>query len=72
VRRLSFYAELIWETRKKRAMATIRDARKEMDWVVVRNRTQHVEARNQKRIDQALNELSRGWASASPTACPSA
>jgi chromosome partitioning protein len=40
-------------------MATIRDARKDMDWVVVRNRTQHVEARNQKRIDQALNELSR-------------
>jgi len=59
VRRLSFYAELIWETRKKRAMATIRDARREMDWVVVRNRTQHVEARNQKRIDQALNELSK-------------
>jgi chromosome partitioning protein len=48
------------ETRKKRAMATIRDARKDMDWVVVRNRTQHVEARNQKRIDQALNELSAG------------
>jgi chromosome partitioning protein len=60
VRRLSFYAELIWETRKKRAMATIRDARKDMDWVVVRNRTQHVEARNQKRIDQALNELAPG------------
>ncbi len=38
VRRLSFYAELIWEARKKRAMATIRD-RREMDWVVVRNRT---------------------------------
>jgi len=59
VRRLSFYAELIWEARKKRAMATIKDARREMDWVVVRNRTHHVEARNQKRIDQALNELSK-------------
>lgn len=59
VRRLSFYAELIWEARKKRAMATIKDARKEMDWVVVRNRTQHIEARNQKRIDQALSELSK-------------
>ncbi len=59
VRRLSFYAELIWEARKKRAMATIRDARREMDWVVVRNRTGYTEARNQRRIDQALTELSR-------------
>jgi chromosome partitioning protein len=59
VRRLSFYAELIWEARKKRAMATIRDARKQMDWVVVRNRTGYTEARNQRRIDQALIELSR-------------
>ncbi|HZF46319.1 MAG TPA: division plane positioning ATPase MipZ [Sphingomonadaceae bacterium] len=59
VKRLSFYAELIWEARKKRAMATIRDQRREMDWVVVRNRTQKQEARNQKRIDDALNELSK-------------
>ena len=59
VRRLSFYAELIWEARKKRAMATIRDARREMDWVVVRNRTGYTDARNQRRIDQALVELSR-------------
>lgn len=59
VRRLSFYAELIWEARKRRAMATIKDQRREMDWVVVRNRVQHIEARNQKRIDQALTELSK-------------
>jgi len=59
VKRLSFYAELIWEARKKRAMATIRDQRRQMDWVVVRNRTHHLEARNQKRIDDALTELSR-------------
>ena len=59
VRRLSFYAELIWETRKKRAMATIAEARREMDWVVVRNRTQHVEARNMRRLDNALTELSK-------------
>ena len=59
VKRLSFYAELIWEARKKRAMATIKEQRREMDWVVVRNRTHHLEARNQKRIDDALNELSK-------------
>jgi chromosome partitioning protein len=59
VRRLSFYAELIWEARKKRAMSTIKEKRREMDWVVVRNRTQHTEARNMKRLDQALTELSK-------------
>jgi len=59
VKRLSFYAELIWEARKKRAMATITEQRREMDWVVVRNRTHHIEARNQKRIDEALLELSK-------------
>ncbi|GGC38446.1 ATPase [Novosphingobium marinum] len=59
VRKLSFYAELIWEARKKRAMSTIREKRREMDWVVVRNRTQHVEARNMRRLDGALHELSQ-------------
>ena len=59
VRRLSFYAELIWEARKKRAMATITEKRREMDWVVVRNRSSHVEARNMRRLDGALTELSK-------------
>ena len=59
VRRLSFYAELIWEARKKRAMKQLVDKRREMDWVVVRNRVHHVDARNQKRLDQALTELSK-------------
>jgi chromosome partitioning protein len=64
VRRLSFYAELIWEARKKRAMATIQEVQKggqkrEMDWIVVRNRTGFTEARNMKRLDNALAELSK-------------
>ncbi|WP_347302364.1 division plane positioning ATPase MipZ [Croceibacterium sp. TMG7-5b_MA50] len=61
VRRLSFYAELIWEARKKRAMRQLEDGhrRREMDWLVVRNRVQRLDARNQKRIDQALYELSQ-------------
>ncbi len=59
VRRLSFYAELIWEARKSRAMKQLREGRREMDWVVVRNRVHHIDARNQKRIDQALTELSK-------------
>ena len=59
VRRLSFYAELIWEARKSRAMKQIREARREMDWIVVRNRVHHVDARNQRRVDEALAELSK-------------
>jgi chromosome partitioning protein len=55
VRRLSFYAELIFEARKTRAMTE----RRGMDWVVVRNRVHHLDARNQRRIDDALNELSK-------------
>ena len=59
VKRLSFYAELIWEARLKRSRSQIEQARRQMDWVVVRNRTGHVEAKNQRRLDQALAELSK-------------
>ena len=59
VKRLSFYAELIWEARLKRSRVQIEHGRREMDWIVVRNRTGHVEARNQRRIDKALTELSK-------------
>ena len=59
VRKLSFYAEAIWEARKKRALATIREQRRELDWVVVRNRLQYVEARNMRRLDDALKDMSR-------------
>ena len=59
VRRLSFYAELIWEARLKRSRTAIEQQRRQMDWVVVRNRTGHTDARNQRRIDSALGELSK-------------
>lgn len=55
VRRLSFYAELIFDARKTRAMKEGRS----MDWIVVRNRVQHIDARNQKRVDRALEELAK-------------
>ncbi|GGD58204.1 division plane positioning ATPase MipZ [Croceicoccus mobilis] len=58
VKKLSFYAELIFEARKKRGLATM-GGRREMDWVVLRNRTQHIEARNMRRIEEALFELSK-------------
>ncbi|QUL39489.1 division plane positioning ATPase MipZ [Erythrobacter sp. JK5] len=59
VKKLSFFAELIWEARIKRSRATIERTRPEMDWIVVRNRTGHVEARNMARIEQALTEMSK-------------
>jgi len=55
VRKLSFYAELIWDARKTRAKADGAT----IDWVLLRNRTQYVEAHNMKRIVAALAELSQ-------------
>jgi chromosome partitioning protein len=55
VRRPSFYAELVWEARKQRGK---RDGAT-VDWVVLRNRLQHIEARNMKRVAQAMGELSK-------------
>lgn len=55
VTRPSFYAELIWDARKARAKvdgATI-------DWVVLRNRVQHIEARNMRRVSDALTQLAK-------------
>lgn len=59
VKKLSFYAELMWEARKKRAQSSHSDHRRELDWVVVRNRTQQSQARNMRRLDGALQELSK-------------
>jgi chromosome partitioning protein len=55
IRRPSFYAELVWDARKVRAK---RDGGT-VDWVVLRNRLQHLEARNMRRVAAALNELSK-------------
>jgi chromosome partitioning protein len=55
VRRPSFYAELIWDARKQRA----RLDGGTVDWVVLRNRLQHVEARNMRRVAAALSELAK-------------
>jgi chromosome partitioning protein len=49
----------MWETRKKRGLKTINEGRRELDWVVVRNRVQHVEAKNMRRLEGALLELSK-------------
>jgi len=51
----SFYAELIWNSRTQRAKTT----GKSVDWIVLRNRLQHIESHNLKRVGAALSELSR-------------
>jgi chromosome partitioning protein len=55
VTRPSFYAEMIWEARKARAKADGAT----IDWVVLRNRLQHIEARNMRRVSDALDQLAK-------------
>jgi chromosome partitioning protein len=55
VKKPSFYSELIWDLRRERA----RNDNVQVDWVVLRNRLQHIEANNMKRVGRALGELSK-------------
>lgn len=54
VGRPSFYAELVWECRKRKAAAE----RKSIDWVVMRNRIASLDARNKRRVGRGLRKLS--------------
>jgi chromosome partitioning protein len=55
ITRPSFYAELIWNSRTQRAKQT----GKSVDWVVLRNRLQHIDSHNLRRVGAALDELAR-------------
>ncbi|HEX8533143.1 MAG TPA: division plane positioning ATPase MipZ [Allosphingosinicella sp.] len=55
VRRPSFYAELVWNSRTQRAKTTGAS----VDWVLLRNRLQYVEAKNMRRVGAALDELAK-------------
>jgi chromosome partitioning protein len=55
VRRPSFYAELVWMSRTQRAKTTGRS----LDWVLLRNRLQHIEAKNMRRVGNALDDLAK-------------
>ncbi len=55
VKKPSFYAELIWDLRKVRAKADGGT----VDWVVLRNRLQHLDAHNMRRVGAALGELAK-------------
>jgi chromosome partitioning protein len=55
IKRPSFYAEVVWDARKARAKTDGGT----VDWVVLRNRLQHLEARNMRRVGAAVDELSK-------------
>ena len=55
VLRPSFYSEMIWNCRKRKAM----ESRRPIDWVVMRNRMSPLEARNKQKVGEALNNLAR-------------
>ena len=55
VTRPSFYSELIWDLRKRRAKVD----GGAIDWVVLRNRVQHIDAHNKRRVGAALDQLAK-------------
>ncbi|MBT5074005.1 MAG: ATPase, partial [Kordiimonadaceae bacterium] len=55
VEKLSLYSEMVWDARKHRAMTD----RGTIDWVVMRNRTSALDAKNKRRVNDALKELQK-------------
>ncbi len=55
IKRPSFFAELVWDLRKQRAN---RDGAT-VDWVILRNRLQHLGANNMERVGKAMNDLAK-------------
>lgn len=52
----SHYAEMVWETKKARAL---RGERAVVDWIVLRNRLAHLDARNKRDMEKLLGALSK-------------
>jgi chromosome partitioning protein len=50
----SVYAEMVWESRKRKALTD----KKTLDWVVMRNRVSMLDARNKRRVGKGLKALS--------------
>jgi len=55
VEKLSLYSEMVWDARKHRAMTD----RGTIDWIVMRNRTSALDAKNKRRVNDALKELQK-------------
>lgn len=55
VEKLSLYSEMVWDARKHRAMTD----RGTIDWIVMRNRISNIDAKNKRRVNDALKELQK-------------
>lgn len=55
VEKLSLYSEMVWDARKHRAMTD----RGTIDWIVMRNRVSNLDAKNKRRVNEALKELQK-------------
>src|SRR6185437_3810460 len=55
IRGPSVYSDLVWDIRKRRLMAR----KPALDWIVMRNRVPSTEARNKKRLTDAINMLAQ-------------
>lgn len=51
----SVYSEMVWECRKRRAVSD----GGEIDWIVVRNRLSHLDAKNKRRVEAVLEALAQ-------------
>lgn len=51
----SLYAEMVWEARKRRALAD----KGKIDWIVMRNRLSSLDAKNKRRVQKILDQLER-------------
>jgi chromosome partitioning protein len=54
--RPSQYSELVWETKKQRAL---RGEKAVVDWIVVRNRLHSLDARNKRDVEKLLADLAK-------------
>ncbi len=55
--RPSVYAEMVWNQRMVRAQRS--GANKSIDWIVMRNRLSHLDAKNKRKVLEALEKLSK-------------
>ncbi len=53
IKKLSFYSESVWESRKQRSLK----GSKSLDWVVMRNRISGIDSWNKRHVQRALQQL---------------
>jgi chromosome partitioning protein len=54
--RPSHYSEMVWETKKTRAL---RGEKSMVDWIILRNRLAHLDARNKQAMEKLLEDLAK-------------